>query len=416
MLCCNTVHEVCDYASAAVYRECPNIEQIRAGVVPLDSLPAAWWNWMWWDTNTAVNEARDAVGAFVNEFNTVLQAAGVCADCTCVDQLYQAIEKIRKTIGTATCPGAVKSSSVGGQVSIDNDGLMTVNCFGNASSLTTQARTLVGAINELKSTYDCDFTDVGGAIDTLTNCKAPNMHASSTTTYGVGNASCYGHVKLSDTFDQVLASCEGVAASQYALATVFSCIATCGGAPIGNTVACPIGSVASAGVCSTAARSDHVHPVPAVPLLCDFLKKPSALFSCSTVACPYNYNMCRGNFGCNTNVYTGYTVCITPENACFNKPINVCCRIGTFCAFACMCDYSGYSYSYGTSITIWNCTCMPLVAVCGGQRTTFSPGQCYIGSHSASSGGSETGYFVSTTQIGVDLPPTSALSYMDLTY
>lgn len=262
MLPSNPIPQVCDYGSAALYRELPNEEQIRSGVVPLDSLPAAWWNCMWYATNQAVNCARYTAGALIDEINTVLTRAGVCVCDTCVDQLYTAIENIRTTIGNATTAGAVKSSSCPGEVSINAQGIMTANCVGNAAALTTVARTLTGAINELKSTYDCCISDLNTATGALDTNKAPVNHASTATTYGVGNATTYGHVKLSDTYSSCVGGVsEGVAASQKALYDAYDYLINNAGAPLGNTVGCALGT-ASAGSCNTAARSDHVHPVP----------------------------------------------------------------------------------------------------------------------------------------------------------
>ena len=261
----NEMCAVCDYGSAAAYRALPSEEQIRTGVVPLDSLPAAWWNCMWFDTNRAVNQARCELGILIEELNTVLCQAGVCACGTCIDQLYQSIDKIRQTLGTPTVAGAVKSSSDPSAVAINAQGFMSVNCLGNASALTTVASTVVGAINELKSTYDCCFADTTTALGN----KAPTSHASSATTYGVGNATCYGHVMLSDTFTSDL-GCAGVAASQTGLACAYCCLYSMigGVASLGNTAACPLYCTGTIGICNTAARSDHRHPLPACMANC----------------------------------------------------------------------------------------------------------------------------------------------------
>lgn len=101
-------------------------------------------------------------------------------------------------------------------------------------------------------------------INAAFSCAAPTAHASSETTYGVGNADCYGHLKISDTYDCVLADCQGVAASQYALATAFACLSACGGAPINDTVT-PLNACQLSGVIGTspyAARADHIHGFP----------------------------------------------------------------------------------------------------------------------------------------------------------
>lgn len=105
--------------------------------------------------------------------------------------------------------------------------------------------------NQLYNAMLCKIQDCVGTA-------APKAHASAETTYGVGTADCYGHLKISDTYTSVLESCTGVAASQMAVACVYG-IAN-GKAAVGNTVACDWGT-ASAGTATTAARSDHVHPM-----------------------------------------------------------------------------------------------------------------------------------------------------------
>ena len=221
MWCCNDVHAVMTYGTSAYYKAAPSAEQRATGVVPLDSLPAAWWNCMWCDTNSAINEARDAIGSFIDEVNTLLTNANIQPNCNCVDTIYRAINKIRQTIGDASVAGAVKSSSCPGEVSIDVNGIMTANCVGNASSLTTTARTVVGAVNELKCTYDCCISDINSTM----GGKAPTSHASSATTYGVGTASDYGHLKISDTYATLVGcACDGIAASQKAVNDLYQLI------------------------------------------------------------------------------------------------------------------------------------------------------------------------------------------------
>lgn len=256
MISSNPIPQVCNYGSSAVYCTCPSDEQIANGTVPLDSLPAAWWNWLWSKTNTAVNCARYAAGVLIDEVNTVLTQAGVCVNPACVDQLYRAINTIRQTIGTADVAGAVKSSSTASEVAIDpTTGKMSVNCLGNAASLTTTASTVVGAINELKSTYDSCIS----SLNTAVGGKAPTSHASSANTYGVGTASNYGHLKISDTYNDANSQGTDVAASQKAAYCIYT-LAN-GKAAVGSTAGCALGT-AAAGTATTAARSDHVHPMP----------------------------------------------------------------------------------------------------------------------------------------------------------
>lgn len=260
MIPTNPIPEVPNYGSSAIYKDLPSPEQIRAGVIPLDSLPAAWWNAMWACTNTAVNDARSAVGTLINEICNAITGAGICINESCIDQLYQAIDTIRQRIGNAVTAGAVKSSPNCGEVSIDANGIMTANGVGNAALLNTSSKVVVGAINELKTTYDCCISDLNGCISSVDNSKAPTSHVSSATTYGVGNADCYGHLKISDTYDSCVGeAADGVAASQKALYCVYCAISAA--ASLGNTAGCALGT-AAAGTATTAARSDHVHPKP----------------------------------------------------------------------------------------------------------------------------------------------------------
>ena len=115
-------------------------------------------------------------------------------------------------------------------------------------------------------------------INACVATAAPKAHASSATTYGVGTADCYGHLKISDTYTEVLASCTGVAASQKAVACVYSYAS--GKAAVGNTAGCPLGT-AAAGTATTAARSDHVHPIPATVACANYLYSPAVGGICS---------------------------------------------------------------------------------------------------------------------------------------
>lgn len=58
-------------------------------------------------------------------------------------------------------------------------------------------------------------------VDTNINAKAPNSHASSSTTYGRGNSAYYGHVKLSDATDSTSNAGSGVAASPKAVKAAY---------------------------------------------------------------------------------------------------------------------------------------------------------------------------------------------------
>lgn len=227
MIDSNPMRAVCNYGSSAAYKDPPTEEQIRTGVVPLDSLPAAWWNWLWNETNSSVNEARTALTSVIAELNNVLSCAGITPQSACMDQLYNAIVCLRQATASANTAGSVKSSNVCGQVSVDATGIMTANGLGNVSNLSTTAKTnIVAAVNELKSVYDCCFTDTAGSIQALENNK-------------LGCSACAADSAL----------LEGTAKS--GLLTGVSFENGCVGVTVGGTTcSVPLGSAAS---CSTSA-------------------------------------------------------------------------------------------------------------------------------------------------------------------
>lgn len=178
----------------------------------------------------------------------------------------------------------------------------------------------------------------------ITACSAPKAHASSETTYGVGNADCYGHLKLSDTFDSVLSACSGVAASQCALATAYACLSA-SGAQLGNTKGCALGT-AAAGTATTAARSDHVHPLP------------------TCIACA-DCGSCSGTykaFGSNAFNSTAFTTCkgtVTIANCDTAKPVALC--TGATSVGTSACTDSVFRLMYNPT-----CRCM-YAAMAGGE-------------------------------------------------
>ena len=67
-------------------------------------------------------------------------------------------------------------------------------------------------------------TAIDGVYSSLNAAKAPNDHASTATTYGTGNATKYGHVKLTDTYSPEgtpSAAASGVGASQKAVSDAY---------------------------------------------------------------------------------------------------------------------------------------------------------------------------------------------------
>ena len=209
----NPIETMDVYASTSQYIDGPTTEQQAAGTVPLDTLPADWWNWLWKEMTTRINQASNGMESVYQEVLSVLQAADITPSDTSNTQLLTSINALITKPGTSSTAGTVKSSSASGKVSIDTNGIMTPNGMGVPASLSTTAKTIVSAINEIftaLSTYKTtNNTAVAG--------KAPTNHASSETTYGKGDSTNYGHVKLSDSTNSTSGVADGIAATPAAV-------------------------------------------------------------------------------------------------------------------------------------------------------------------------------------------------------
>lgn len=217
MLPVNPIEQMDVYASNSQYIQGPSPAQQAQGTVPLDTLPADWWNWLWKSITERINEASAGMESLYEEVISVLTAASIEPSQLQSDQLLNAIKALARVTGTTAIAGAVKSSTDSGKVSIDENGIMTVNGLGIPTSLNTTAKNVVNAINEILSEYTSNKTTTDAAITGLQNSKAPNNHASEETTYGKGTSSTYGHVKLYDGVDSDSGSNSGVAATPAAV-------------------------------------------------------------------------------------------------------------------------------------------------------------------------------------------------------
>ena len=206
------------YASESQYISGPTEEQQASGTVPLDTLPADWWNWLWKEITIRINEAASDVQGLYQEILAILAEANIVPDPLLTNQLLVAIQTLIRRVGTETIAGAVKSSIQSGRVAISADGIMTVNGLGTPSTLNTVSHEVVGAINEVHSTLESYTATTDATLRGLSTGKAPTSHASSETAHGVGTPSLYGHVKLSDTLDSSLDTTKGVALTPKAVA------------------------------------------------------------------------------------------------------------------------------------------------------------------------------------------------------
>ena len=80
-------------------------------------------------------------------------------------------------------------------------------------------------LENVDNTSDID-KPISTAIQEALNDKAPTNHASGATTYGVGNASNYGHLKLSDSTTSTSSTSSGIAATPKAVKTISDTLST----------------------------------------------------------------------------------------------------------------------------------------------------------------------------------------------
>ena len=236
MLPVNPIETMDVYASNSQYIQGPSPTQQAQGTIPLDTLPADWWNWLWKQITERINQASEGMESIYDEVMSVLTAASIEPSQLQSDQLLNAIKALSRVTGTSAIAGAVKSSTDSGKVSIDEDGIMTVNGLGIPASLNTATKNVVSAINEILVDYNQHKTTTDAAITGLQNSKAPVNHASGETTYGKGSSSEYGHVKLYDGVDSDSGANSGVAATPAAVKSLRDEM-------LNSTVAFPVGMV-----------------------------------------------------------------------------------------------------------------------------------------------------------------------------
>ena len=243
MLPVNPIETMDVYAANSQYIQGPSPTQQAQGTIPLDTLPADWWNWLWKQITERINQASEGMESIYDEVMSVLTAASIEPSQLQSDQLLNAIKALARVTGTSAVAGAVKSSSDSGKVSIDEDGIMTVNGLGIPASLNTATKNVVSAINEILVDYNQHKTTTDAAITGLQNSKAPVNHASGETTYGKGTSSEYGHVKLYDGVDSDSGSNNGVAATPSAVKALRAAITALRDEIMNSTVSFPVGMV-----------------------------------------------------------------------------------------------------------------------------------------------------------------------------
>ena len=166
-----TVEVVNTYAttSESVNRQEPSKDQYQKGVVPYDTLPAAWWNWFWHEITLNEGRTVEMLDSIFAELTKLLRDAGIDTNNPEVlNQVSSAVQTIAKWIATEERPGAVVSSSTKGKVSVDGTtGVMTANGLGDVNNLSEGIllrSTAVDAINDvlaqlIKETQDRTLAD-----------------------------------------------------------------------------------------------------------------------------------------------------------------------------------------------------------------------------------------------------------------
>lgn len=166
-----TVEVVNTYAttSESVNRQEPSKDQYQKGVVPYDTLPAAWWNWFWHEITLNEGRTVEMLDSIFAELTKLLRDAGIDTNNPEVlNQVSSAVQTIAKWIATEERPGAVVSSSAKGKVSVDGTtGVMTANGLGDVNNLSEGIllrSTAVDAINDvlaqlIKETQDRTLAD-----------------------------------------------------------------------------------------------------------------------------------------------------------------------------------------------------------------------------------------------------------------
>lgn len=148
-------------ANSDPYKAPPTDTQRENGVVPLDSLPAEWWNWLWNSTTMNLGEAAQDFNILYTELVNLMTAAGITPSSSSAENVKDAVIALTRAIGDATNPGAVKSSTASGKVAIASDGTCTVNGLGTPSLLDL-GDNVVDAINQLNAAVGTVTSTVDG--------------------------------------------------------------------------------------------------------------------------------------------------------------------------------------------------------------------------------------------------------------
>lgn len=190
-------------------------EEYQDGVRPLDTLPAAWWNWLWQKFSLEEQNIVSVLNSFHSELVNLLTEGGITTPSeSSVTQVADAVKNIHERLATTAVAGSIKAdNSTFGAIDVNSStGVATMNGAGNGA-LDTTPQNLTDAINELVS-----------RVAALENAPAADSVPS-----GVMAAYC------GETIPSGWLLCDGRALNRTTYASLFTAIGTKWGAGDGST-------------------------------------------------------------------------------------------------------------------------------------------------------------------------------------
>ena len=238
--------------------------------------------------NKAIKSAIDAINTSLSGKQATLTFTSTVTNDSKIpysSAVYAAIQTLNQAIsGKAASFGwdatpisgsqnAVRSGGVYTALANKQDKLTIDSALSQTSTNPLQNKAIYSAIAGKQNTLSWDTTPTSGSskpvtsggIYTALGGKAPTSHASSANTYGVGNASNYGHLKLSDSYSTSSGVSGGIAATPTAVKVAYDLANTKQAAAIASTATFSSGSTGRTVTCQgvTANNKIVVSPAPA---------------------------------------------------------------------------------------------------------------------------------------------------------
>lgn len=152
--------------------------------------------------------AANALAAVSTAASTVENAA-----TTAENAATAAASADAKADAAASKADAADSKAGTAQTAAESAATAAANAGAKADAASADAASALSAAQDL-----AEITD---ALQAGLDAKAPQNHASTATTYGIGNAASYGHVRLSDATGSTSAASDGTAATPAAVKAAY---------------------------------------------------------------------------------------------------------------------------------------------------------------------------------------------------